>query len=163
MKLCYDSAVPLGSISERLLLCYEEAVDQLPLDGSSSSWSICHSHHICVISTLLRMCSAIIQIINEDVRQDLDPVLGPGLPARLHTTNYHSVVQLFSQLSVCLPACPSSPYINNGMEGMTLMERTYLKNGEQYSSWFLLFIYLLVLVLRPRVIKSRFFKYLPYD
>lgn len=121
--------------------------------------------YFCVISTLLKMYSAITQIINKDVRQDMDPVLAPGSPAGLCTTDHHSVVQLLSQLSVHLSACPSSPYMDNQVDknGIPLVERRYLQNGEQYSFCFLLYSYLLFLVLRPKVIKSRFFEYLPYD
>ena len=52
----------------------------VPLDGSMTLWRISHSSHFCVIYKLAEgtFC-LVIQIINEDVKQDWTPVLTHGV------------------------------------------------------------------------------------
>ena len=110
-----DFALPLVELHEPPVSPFFQPV-KVPLDGSTTFWSINHSSQFCVISRLAEgtLCP-IIQIINEGIKQDWNQYWPLGYttsqwpPTRLHATDpgpSHSVSFQSTSLSPPVHTAP---------------------------------------------------------
>lgn len=90
---------------------------RVPLDGCTTPWCISHSSHFCVISTFAEVTLCyIIQIINEDVKQDQNSIDPCGtLLTDLHLYFLPMIVtpwaKIFSHFFIQVTVHSSSSYI----------------------------------------------------